>query len=244
MASREAGFRRRILIEPAPGRVVAELEDDYHRMVVTLEHEGGVVSRVSSEMKRGPWTTCPGAMAQLEQTFADVSLAEFVRRGGKAQNCTHLYDLAIFGAAHADDRAAVAYDIFVTDPVDGKRDAKLWRDGALVLHWVMEGDRFLAPAALAGRTMKDLGDWIAAQDKTGAEAGRILRWACILAYGRAMDMPAGLSATAFPGASCYTFQPERAQVATRRPGADIDFSQPGFEPLADRHKAFSFGQNA
>ena len=52
----ETGYRRRILIEPAPGRSTAELEDDYHRMVVTLTHSDGVVVAVESEMKRAPWT--------------------------------------------------------------------------------------------------------------------------------------------------------------------------------------------
>ena len=56
------GYRRRIVIEPSPGAVTAELEDDYHRMVVTLRHDGEVITGVASKMKRSPWTTCEGAM--------------------------------------------------------------------------------------------------------------------------------------------------------------------------------------
>lgn len=239
MALTETGYRRRILIEPSPGRVVAELEDDYHRMVVTLDHEDGVVTRVGSEMKRGPWTTCPGAMAQLEETFTGVALSGFVARGDKTLNCTHLYDLGLFAAAHANEAAPVAYDIFVSDVWDGRRNARLVRDSALLLDWVLEGDLFLAPDILAGTQMKDLGAWIATQDKTGAEAARILRWASIIALGRGMDIPAGLSATAFPPGACYTFQPDKAQVSTRLAGADVDFSRPGAEPMADRAAAFA-----
>lgn len=236
------GYRRRILIEPAPGQVTAELEDDYHRMVVTLTHENGVVSKVTSEMKRSPWTLCPGAMDQLAQTFTGVALADFTRRGEKPQNCTHLHDLALFAAAHAAEAVPVAYDILVTDPVDGAREASLARNGRPLLHWVLQGETmaevFTAPEELAGRPMSQLNEVIAQQDKATAEAMRILRWASMIAHGRRRDMPAGMPATAFPGSSCFNFQPERAPGSFRRPGADIDFSQPGAAPLADRKEAF------
>ncbi|MEY4160750.1 MAG: hypothetical protein RLZZ136_1371 [Pseudomonadota bacterium] len=232
------GFRRRILIEPAVGVVTAELEDDYHRMVVSLTHCDGVVSQVASEMKRAPWTTCPGAMLKLQQTFTGVPLATFVAQGDRPHNCTHLYDLAIFAAAHHADDAPVAYDIFVSDPVDAGRQAQLWRDGALLLDWVMEQDRFTMPAALAGLRITEIGGWIAEQDKAVQEAARILRWAAIVALGRQMDMPAHMSGEAFAQGNCFTFQPETAKQATRLPNADIDFSAPGMEPMADRTAMF------
>lgn len=234
----ETGYRRRILIEPMPGRVTAELEDDYHRMVVALSHADGVLTAIDSDMKRWPWTTCPGAIEQLRATFAGAALADMARRGGKKQNCTHLYDLAVFAAAHAGEHAPIAYDIIVTDPVDGVRAAQLMRDGAQVLDWTLDGDLFFAPSDLAGRRIGDLNDVVDRLDPAGAEAVRILRWACILALGRAMEIPAGLPATAFPPGSCYTFQPEKAVVSTRRPGVDTDFSRPGMQPMADRAGMF------
>lgn len=237
------GYRRRILIEPGTGAVTAELEDDYHRMVVTLTHENGVISNVQSEMKRSPWTLCPGAMEQLAKTFTGVALADVAKRGEKTSNCTHLHDLTIFGAAHADEAAPVAYDIHVTDPVEGVRTASLTRNGTPMLHWVMQGEAmaevFTAPEDLAGRQMGQLNDVIAKQDKAGAEAMRILRWASMVAHGRAREMPAGMSATEFPAGSCFNFQAERATGSFRRPGADIDFSKPGAAPMADRAEAFS-----
>ena len=238
MTAHPPGYRRRILIEPGQGRVTAALEDDYHRMAVTLAHRDGVVTRVTSRMQRGPWTTCPGAMTMLAQTFTGVRLADCVRRGEKTQNCTHLHDLALFAAAHAGETAPLAYDVAVSDPVGGQRTARLWRDGALRLDWRLDGDRFLSPADLAGTRIRDLGEWIARAGPAEAEAARILRWAAILAQGRAMEIPAGLSATAFPGGTCYTFQPARAVDATRLAGADVDFSLSGREPLADRAAAF------
>lgn len=238
-----SGYRRRILIEPGQGVVTAELEDDYHRMVVSLTHEDGVVTKVASEMKRSPWTMCPGAMDQLAATFTGVPLAGFAKRGEKTANCTHLHDLALFAAAHADETAPISYDILVTDAVEDTREASLARNGRPMLHWVLQGgamnEVFTAPEELAGTPMSQLNGFIATQDKAAAEAIRILRWASMIAHGRVREMPAGMSATEFPGGSCYNFQPERAPVSTRRPGADIDFSKPGAAPMADREEAFS-----
>jgi hypothetical protein len=237
------GYRRRILIEPAPDRVGAELEDDYHRMVVTLHHAGGVVTAVDSELKRSPWTGCPGAMERLRQTFTGVTLAEAARRGEKTMNCTHLYDLALFAAAHASETAPIAYEIHASDPVGGSREgartAKLWRDGALLFDWQLEGMAFTAPPEIAGRTLFELGGYVASLDPAMAEAARILRWATIVGSGRGMDIPAGQPATAYAAGSCYNFQPERADTSTRRPGADVDLSAAGMEPMADRSAAFS-----
>lgn len=237
-----AGYRRRILIETTDGRATAELEDDYHHMVVTLVHESGVVTVVESAMIRAPWTGCPGAMQRVQDTFTGVALTDVARRGEKTTNCTHLHDLALFAAAHAHEVGTVAYDIHCSlsddGSLQGRRTARLWRDGEAVLDWVLDGVTFATPDALAGSTLADLGALIATQDKAGAEAMRILRWAAIVAQGRMMDIPANIPATAFPAGSCYNFQPERAAESFRRPGADVDFSHVGMEPLAGRSDAF------
>lgn len=132
-----AGYRRRILIEPAARCVTAELDDDYLRMVVTLAHDGRFVTGVEAEMKRARWSGCPGAMLRLQETFTDVALADVARRGEKSTNCTNLHDLAEFAAAHADGNATVAYDIHcsITDDgtLTGRRTARLVRNGACLL---------------------------------------------------------------------------------------------------------------
>ena len=69
-------------------------------------------------------------MEQLAATFTGVPLAGFAKRGKKTSNCTHLHDLALFAAAHADEAAPVAYDILVTDAVDGVRHATMARNAA------------------------------------------------------------------------------------------------------------------
>jgi Protein of unknown function (DUF2889) len=237
-----AGYRRRILIETTAGQATARLEDDYHHMVVTLVHEGGVVTVVESAMIRAPWTGCPGAIQRVQDTFTGVALTDVARRGEKTTNCTHLHDLALFAAAHADAAGTVAYDIHCSlshdGSLQGRRTSRLWRNGEEILNWVLDGVTFAAPSTLAGSTLAELGGLIASQDKAGAEAIRILRWAAIVAQGRMMDIPANIPATVFPAGSCYNFQPERAAQSFRRPGADVDFSRPGMEPLAMRSDAF------
>jgi hypothetical protein len=237
-----AGYRRRILIEPAAGQVTAQLEDDYHRMVVTLFHEDGIVTRVESEMNRAPWTGCSGAMQRLQETFTGVALAEVAKRGEKSTNCTHLHDLAVFASAHAGDAETIAYDIHcsVSDDgsLEGRRTAQLRRNGIDLLAWALDGTNFVKPESLAGSSLMEIGGYIASQNSETAEAIRILRWASIVALGRMMELPAHMPATTFSRGTCYNFQPERAGNSFRKPDANVDFSRDGKEPLADKSAAF------
>ncbi len=233
------GYRRRILIEPASGSTTSELEDDYHRMVVTLRHDGqGFITGVESQMKRSPWTTCPGAMRQLEQTFLGKPLSYAAAREEKVQNCTHLFDLATFAAGHAGGSAPVAYEVEVSDPVEGQTFARLWRDGVLLYDLAHKDEAFTAPPAMAGLPMKEVGRWIAGEPAERQEAAKILRWAMMVSMGRRIAMPAGMSATKFMSGACFTFQPDVAVIGTRRPGADVDFTAIGSKPLADLEDMF------
>jgi hypothetical protein len=94
------GFRRHIVISPGPGRVASDVEDDYHCMGIVLHYANGVATRVEAVLTRVPWTTCAGAPAVLEKTFAGIALDAFATRGEKLANCTHLHDLAVLAAAH------------------------------------------------------------------------------------------------------------------------------------------------
>lgn len=236
------GYRRRIAIEPAPGSVTAELEDDYHRMVVTLAHKDGVITAVSSEMKRSPWTTCEGAMPVLEDTFVGKRLDDVTVKRVKSLNCTHLYDLAAFCASHAGMAEPVTYDIFTSDPVGGVVLTRLYRNGQRLLDWRLENGKFIAPEAVKGKGLWEISDWLnllEVQDRSYAEAARILRWASMVAGGRAISMPTGMSGTVFgQGAACHTFQPGTAEIARRKAGASVDFSGSTPGPMADRGELF------
>jgi hypothetical protein len=224
------GFRRRFRVTPESGRVTSEVEDDYHRMQVTLRHDGTRIGAVEPRMIRAPWTTCPGAEAQLKQTFEGVALDACVARGEKTANCTHLHDLVLLAAAHARDAQPLVYDILVSDPVDGRSRAELRRNGETCLAWTHAGFSIVEPGPLAGTAFDQLGGWIRTLDAPGQEAARLLRWGSILAHGRTLSMERQSDARRLPSGSCYTFQPQRAPQA-RRIVAVRDFSTSGQQPL-------------
>ena len=218
---------------PAPGRVSSEVEDDYHCMGVTIHHDGRVATKIESVMQRVPWTTCPGAVAQLEQTFTGVPLAGFAARGQKKANCTHLHDLAVLAAAHASDSSPLVYDLLVSDPIDGRRRAEIRRNGTWVLGWTVADGRIAEPEELAGVAFDNMRSWVDSLDPQRQEAARLLRWGTILAHGRTIAWERQSDSSRLPIGNCYTFQPERAAI-TKRIGKIRDFSQ-GPQPL-DEHR--------
>ena len=222
-------FHRHVLITPGESAVSVWVEDDYHHMGVTLHHDGATVVRVEAEMLRAPWSTCPGAVAQLEATFAGVALEAVATRGEKTINCTHLHDMAVIAAAHAHDAAPTRYAIAVSDAVDGIRVAEIARDGVHVLRLVEQSGLIVEPAAASKGTLFQLGGWIASLEPAEREAARLLRWAAIIAHGRAIPMNRQSDATRMP-ATCFTFQEGRKQRAVRI-GRIVDFSAGGTLPL-------------
>lgn len=230
------GFRRRFRVIPAEGRVQAEVEDDFHRMSVIVHHDGATATAIEPDMRRAPWTTCPGAIDKLKQTFAGVALKDFPIRGEKKINCTHLYDLAILAAEHAFDQAPTIYDILVSDPVDGRRRAELRKNGVALLAWTEEKFRLVEPPEVAGLTLDKLRTWIETLDPSKQRAAKLLQWGNMIANGRGIPLEQQSDATKMPP-NCYSFQPERAVSATRV-GVIRDFSGGDAEPLADHKPAF------
>lgn len=229
------GFRRRLIVAPAADRVKSEVEDDYHCMGVTVHHDGTVATKIEAVIQRAPWTTCPGAIAVIEQTFTGVPLAGFAARGEKKANCTHLHDLAVLAAAHAFDQGPIVYDILVSDPIDGRREAQLRRDGRTVLGWTLAGGVIVEPTELAGIQLDQMRPWIDSLDCERQEAARLLRWGTILANGRTIKWERQSVSSRLPAGNCYTFQPERITEA-RRIGAIRDFSH-GAQPLEQHRPA-------
>lgn len=225
------GFRRRFRVTPSAGCVTTEVEDDYHRMEVTLRHDGRVATSVEGRLIRAPWTTCPGATAQVRDTFTGVALAEFPARGGKPANCTHLYDLALLGAAHAFEASAFVYEMLIGDPVDGERRAEIRRDGVTVFGWTEKAFRIVAPEALAGNSLQQLKPWVDALAPHEQEAVRLLRWANMIANGRQIPLERQSDASRMPS-TCYTFQPERKTIAVRV-GVIRDFRPGSQQPLEE-----------
>ncbi len=224
------GFRRRIVVEARAGAVAAMLEDDIHCLGVILRHDGKRVTAIEPLFDRLPWTTCPGAMATLVDTFAGQPLAEVTARRDKKQNCTHFHDMAVLAAAHAGAASRVVFDIIATDAIDGLRSLEIRRDGEVLQRWSEQGGRLTEPAEIAGQTLFTLRDWIGSLSGQEQEAARLLQWAAIVAHGRTMPLERQSTASAM-SPNCYTFQPERAVHAIRN-GERRDFSSGSRVPLA------------
>jgi hypothetical protein len=231
------GYRRRFRVTPSQTKVCCELEDDFHCMSVTLHHNGTTATTVEPIINRAPWTTCPGAVAQLQQTFTGVALNEFAARGEKRANCTHLHDLAVLAAAHAFDDEPLVYDILVSDPIDETRRVELRRNGKTVLSAIDVSGRIVAPAELAGVTFLEMRQWIHSLSPKQQEEARLLQWGRLVANGRTIPLEQQSDARRMPAGNCYTFQPHRAAEA-KRVGEIRDFSNSIAQPL-DRHRAAS-----
>jgi len=225
----QPGFRRRFRLTPGQWKVQAEVEDDYHCMSVIVRHDGKKAVQVDPDMRRVPWTTCPGAVDQLRQTFTGTALELFAERGEKQSNCTHLHDLALLAAAHAFDGAPTVYDILVSDLIESRRYAEIRRDGERILGWTESQFHLVEPEAAAGLRLDKLRSWIAKLAPELQEPARLLQWGNILANGRAIPLEKQSDATKIPP-NCYTFQPERAAVA-KRVGIIRDFSNTAAQPL-------------
>jgi hypothetical protein len=223
------GYRRRFRIVPGAHSVRSDVEDDFHCMTVTVHHDGRIARTIEAQTIRAPWTTCPGAVAQLQQTFTGVALKEFRARGEKRSNCTHLYDLAVLGAAHALDVYALVYDVLVSDPVNAIRRAELRRNGEKLLSFTDVNDRIVEPLELAGCAPHEMRAWIESLDADLQEGARVLQWGRLVANGRTIPMEQQSDATRMPN-NCYTFQPLIAAQA-KRVGEIREFSSQAAQPL-------------
>jgi hypothetical protein len=213
--------------------VRAEIEDDYHCMSLTVHHRDGIATKIDPEIKRAPWSTCPGAIEQLKQTFTGVALQAFAERGEKRNNCTHLHDLATLGATHAADDQPLVYDVLVSDPIDGRREAELRCNGLMLLRLVLMNGQVSEPKEFAGATLDKLGPWIASLQPHLQEGARVLRWGTMIANGRSIPLERQSDASRMPVGNCFTFQP-LVRTAAKRIGEIRDFSKGTLQPLEAR----------
>jgi hypothetical protein len=230
-------YHRAIALTSEPGRVVAEMEDDFHHFRVILTHDGERVLSAEGEGLRYPWSTCAEAGTELRPlvgfrlTRSSTALAAQV---SARANCTHMFDLAGLAVAQAGTgRSNRRYAIVVPDRVGPRTEPTIHRDGELVLEWVVEGNTIVGPDPFTGRELR--GDFIAfaeqSLDEETAEAAIALRRAIYIASGRYQDLDGYETADevarmtgGFMDGICYSFQRERQPVALRMKGTSRDFT--------------------
>lgn len=235
----EAALRRAVLVDPAPGRVRAALEDDFHHFEIEIAHAGGIITVVSATTIRHPWTTCAGAGPLLVERLRGRRLADAAAFDSPYAHCTHLYDLAGLAASRACTERPVLFRMAVTDAVDGRREALIDRDGAPVHAWTLDRETILPPHPYAGRNLRALRQWVTELDPGEAEAALLLRRAVFISIGRTFDPDVQRDVPTPPPGACFTHQPENFDPDARARGSRRDFSEGRAGPLADRIAALA-----
>lgn len=234
------GLWRRIDIRPAPGEVVGGLEDDVHRFVVGLRHEGGVITAVDTREERIPWSTCAGAGAFLGEQLVGKRLAE-VAAIDPHVHCTHLIELAVVCAALAEIAAPVRFDLKIADRVDDRTSGRLEIDGVPALTWFTQGTMIEGPAEWAGRDLRRLSTWKAELSPEVALQAMMLRRALMVSGARRQPEDMQRGGPERIGA-CYTYQLPRANEAVRSPNWRKDFSAGSEGPLKEFHPERMFAR--
>jgi hypothetical protein len=228
-------YRRRIRVRSEGGVVHADLEDDFHRFALRVEHDGERVTAVPAAAARYPWTTCPGAIAELARLVGlplTESHAAVCAYSHPRAHCTHLFDLAAVAVGCAARGAAgVDYRVAVPDAPNGTRVVQLERDAGRRLEWHLDEVDIVPPTErpFAGiRLVGGFADWAErALSRLDAEAALVLRRAIFVAMGRRFDFERIEAATAFGAlpAACHSFNPGVREHADRVHGMLRDFGE-------------------
>jgi hypothetical protein len=253
-------YRRRIVLDSSGQLVRAAVEDDFHHFEIELSMADEVVSAIDVRSFRHTWTTCPGAVAALDDFIGQRIESRILRRKDvtdPSQHCTHLYDLAILAICRGSRGVGrTVYDIEIEDrfqirnnekaPLDppdhrnypalGRSEAYLRRDGVLALHWSLDGHVITAPSEVAGIDYRKIGKWAEKLDDDSVlEAIKVLRQGVFVSEGRLFDLDGmdGPSQTRLPEGVCYALQRENIRDGYRPSGMQIDFTNKPERLLAD-----------
>lgn len=224
---------RRIRMRGRRNEVLVEMEDLAHGMTCVVEHDGERVTALRPEFRRIPMTTCAGAGEALQCIVGlpiGSDFSTFFAGGRSRQNCTHMFDLAWLGVAHA-ARGERVREYFMEMPDDsaGGRPTALRRDGEVVLQWRLENSTILEPEPFSGRHLfRGFTSWAVRHFKGDElEALLVLQKGCFVAQSRRYDLPNGPLTAAEQQRNaglCYGFDHERIAVAVRLEGTRRDFS--------------------
>ena len=225
--------RRRIrLINETDTQTIGELEDDFHHFRVELTHDSDNVLSLSGIVLRAPWSTCSEADQPLQMIVGKPLSTDSTAIGSYAtptSNCTHLFDLTGLAISHAMQNEVVCqYDLMVTDPLDEKQELRLWKNGELLLDWLIQQGIIISPIDWEGVSL--VGKFIAwAKDNLDpltAEAAIALRRMTHISTGHGINLDKlenGAEHTDGPIGRCYTYSTEVLIRAKRMRGTVRDF---------------------
>lgn len=230
-------YRRRIRMWASAGEVRADLFDDYHHMACVLSHDGTIVTAIEADIRRAPFSTCPGASVAAGELI-DMPLRAPRRHlygeGRPQRNCTHIFDLAAFAIAHAAARReAQVLDFIVPDLAAGGAWIEAHVDGEIQHRWKVGPDEIIMlPAEYAGRSM----------------FGGFSRWAETRFHGMALDLALHLQKVVLVARGRRYLIAQESENSIRdepeRIGACFTFSEPRFSiahPNSDYVRDFTAG---
>ena len=236
-------LRRRIVMQSSDHRAVAGLEDDFHHFIVTIEHDGHVVTDIGAQALRTPWTICGDAASMLPR-FIGLKIATAPAIDPKLldyhRHCTHQYDLAALAIAQAARVGTRQYDIEIPDSATKEKTASLFRNGELYWEWHLQRSEFIAPSRFAGLNLRSIGEWAKANlDDDEREALMVLRRGFMISGGRhtPLDQLDDNASDIFKGmaGACFAYQPEKLGKAKRNKGTTHDFTETPNKLLAELH---------
>ncbi|WP_445948795.1 DUF2889 domain-containing protein [Sphingorhabdus sp.] len=245
-------LRRRIDIRRnSNGAVVAWLEDDFHHLGLTLEHDGERVTDIRVASERLPFTTCPLAEVSLKNLVGQELSRRSTDIGAMVkmrEQCTHMFDLAGLAMAQAAagrdhrhyeaivaDREIVAWEAG-TRRLLGPGEAWLLCDNNEVLRWTVDQRAIIGPAEWAGQALVE-GFRGRTEDMPieQAEAASVLRRAIMVAGGRSFDPDTVTTAAdRWQRGVCYTFLEENRADGLRNFGNALNYEDSGDGMLAKR----------
>lgn len=225
-------FRRRVEIvssgQTDGGEVRAALEDDFHHFRVSLLHRHGVLTHITGQAVRYPYTACPEAIEPLHALvgMALSPIAHSVTRQTDARHqCTHLLDLAGLAlAATLRPAQSRRYDIQVPLRVEGRTRPILELNGEPLLEWQVQDAIIEGPAPFTALNIREgMARWaLTTLDPQLAEAALLLRRCTMISIGKTHHLDEQIHASSTD--RCYSQQSVRAPQAWRMKGSTWDIA--------------------
>ncbi len=227
-------YRRAVRITANGPDVCAQMEDDVHHFALNLRHRDGIVTEVTGQAIRTPWSICPGALDMLGQlqgrTLGDVAT---LASAARAEHCMHMFDLVLLAVRNAGKDGFVRHY-----RIEGNYDQspplmQMWRDDLPTLAWSVHSGKIVG-SQFDGVALNALAQWLTQLPADDAEAALILRRATLIAAVRTLELDRYDSADDLnPNAPavCFARQPQKSALAMRNVGSARDFHGTGTWPL-------------
>lgn len=226
-------YRRRIRLAAGPGRVEAQLDDNYHALWCRVDHRDGVIRHIDGDFSRSPTTGCGSAGAELQAFIGrsiDLTLPALYRAVDPRCHCTHMLDLAVLAirqAARGEGRRR--YDVVVPDAVDDRITVELLVDDQMIARWQIDEGVVVAPANAAGRRLlRGFLTWAFAElDGEALEAAVVIQKGYFVSRARRSivdDRPRALAEFPEREGICHAYSQPRFGRSIQKAGYARDFS--------------------